>query len=232
MHNRKLITFPLLLSILVLIGSSCSAPKTEWNKEGKYHSLNFPNMEWGMSPEEALNAWGLTFSDVTMLPREDRYYSAIVLNVQKEIEIKVFERPATLSFYFGYFKDDKGRAKTPLGLIGVESWFHYEDLDSVLQTCRNLYGESFSPGSLNNSQGRVSNLPDAALQQKVRDFYQMVNGYEMTPFQEVLTVLDLKQETKAPYQVRLTYGGTVAAVVHYLEQNENPFTEYSSAPQE
>lgn len=230
MHNRKLIIFPILFSILVLIGSSCSAPKTEWNKEGKYHSLNFPNMEWGMSPEEALNAWGLTFSDVTMLPRGDSYYDVIVLNVQKEVE--VFERPAALSFYFGYFKDDNGRTKTPFGLISVQSWFHYEDLDSVLQTCRSLYGESFSPGILNYSQGLISNLPDAALQQKVQNFYKKVIGYEMTPSQDPLTVVELKQETEAPYQVRLTYGGIIAAVVHYLEQNENPFTEYSNAVQE
>lgn len=225
MRCRKLTWLPVILWIIMLGISGCSAQKTEWSKEGDYQSLNFPNMEWGMSPEAALKAWDLSFSDVTMLPRDDSYYGVIVFNVQKETT--VFEHPATLSFYFGYFKDGRGRTETPFGLIGVKSWFAYEDLDAILQTCKNLYGETFSPGGLFYSQGKVSNLPDEALRQKTEDFYQMVNGYEMTSPQDVLTVMELRQETEEPYRVRLTYGGTTAAVVRYLEQNENPFAEYS-----
>lgn len=182
--------------------------------------ITFPKTTWGMTAQEVLKAWDISFSDVEVYPD-------ITLNLSNEILIKVkkdltlLDEPVKVTFDFSYLFSPGRKADKPIGLTSVQVDFPYQALDKVNKACDENFGQHiisfpyFSGNSLDNLLKESS--------EKVMDFYIEHIGEDNINTRKNLkgiTSIMATQETKEPYPVRVKYVGFDAAMVNATLNNE------------
>ena len=120
--KRLIFTLTAALLAAAVMGGCAQNPSAETGER-----LAFPKTEWGMTPQEALEAYDLSFDEVTVsaAPQifsgaEDAFYAACALGCGETR--KVLGEDALLTFYFA----DMVLGDTPvstLGLIYAEARF-------------------------------------------------------------------------------------------------------------
>ena len=181
----------LILAVTVAAGCSFTgpvSPKAE-NTPNKYQIMAYPGTEWGMTPEEVMEALDLTEADLVNAEQQGVNYSFYVENI-KYLGFRV-------SLYF-HFQDQFGaNSMTPNGVgYGLYETFvvfpEDTDMSAVLKAMTEEYGEptdANSPGinlgANKDTQGHVVRWDSAETQAETISAAQ----YNHYVFQEAIRMI-------------------------------------------
>ena len=229
--KRLIFTLTAALLAAAVMGGCAQNPSAETGER-----LAFPKTEWGMTPQEALEAYDLSFDDVTVsaAPQifsgaEDAFYAACALECGETRE--VFGENALLTFYFA----DMVLGDTPvstLGLIYAEARFPetaletYNALEEQLDGLAQRDADARIPTSWASAE-TLSTLDAAEDARQYFDRRSLDAEAELAaPLAELSLFSEIAEGQETPDAI-LRWYGLNAALAAYLEENEDPVNAFA-----
>lgn len=225
---KRIWKFVLLVLGVVLMLSGCGKPEPE----SIDNLLNFPKTHWGMSPQEALEAYGLSMEDVTIRTApeifsedESKFFHAFCLESEKEQE--VLGEKMRLSFYFADLTVSS-RVEDTLGLFYVEGSFRTESMEERTLMQEQIAGIS-APSDDSRVAGQsglyVEDLDSAEAVTQFCELRQLENSRILT---DPLVTIFLYGLVDDPAEMTdtLKWYGLNAALGQYLKENPDPLQSH------
>lgn len=116
MNNRNMLhkLSTIILCVLCCLSGCTAGEGDNPTNAGEFQYFTFPKTDWGMSQEDVLDAWDLSYSDIDMLPANpDSYYMGIVFRSNKKITVLGY--PADVIFQFAYLTRGGGARRLRWG---------------------------------------------------------------------------------------------------------------------
>lgn len=228
---KRIWKFVLLVLAAVLVPSGCG----KLEPESVDNLLNFPKTQWGMTPQETLDAYHLSMEDVTIRTapevfseNESRFFTAFCLETKEERE--VLGEKMRLSFYFADLTVSS-RVEDTLGLFYVEGSFRTESMEErtrMQEQIAALSAPSDDPRVAGQSGLYVGELNSAEAVTQFCELRQLDNSRILT---DPLVTIYLYGTADASEEMTdtLRWYGLNAALGQYLEEFPDPLEQYQTS---